>query len=753
MTDALRRNGDNPTNGMVLEAFFETLPMGLMLFDEQDRLLKCNAPARDFFSAIDEDIKPGICFEDLARHMADKAVRRDGLDADEWLAQRLSQHRNSDEEFEEQLADGRWLRVDQSLVDDVGAMVIYRDITERKSHEQDILESVIRYQNLNEIGVALSAEKNVDRLLEMILHEAKKISNADGGTIYLYVNEEDSDWAPEGRLDARSGGDRRSNYDRREPLVSKGQTTDQAKPQPARNEPAGNEPVKKRSDRRDGVDQRARLDSLKFAIMLNDTLNIALGGTTGKEIPFSPILIYDPVTGKGNHKNIATMAALTGNTVDIPDAYNSKDFDFSGTKKFDAANGYHSKSFLTIPMKNKADEVIGVLQLINARDPESGETIAFKAADREIVESLASQAAITIDNQILLEGQKELLDSFIQLIAGAIDEKSSYTGGHCERVPELTEMLAEAACQVTEGPFRDFQLTPEEKYELHIAGWLHDCGKVTTPEYVVDKATKLETIYDRIETIATRFEVLKRDAEIAYLKDLSRMDLPGDGVDRDGVDRARREAQYKDEIDQIESDREFIKHANIGGESMDEEKQQRVRRIAAMTWHGMSGEEEPFLDENELYNLCISRGTLTREERDVINDHIVVTIDMLAKLPFPKNLRRVPEYAGGHHEKMDGTGYPRGLRRDQMSTPARMMAIADIFEALTASDRPYKKAKPLSVAMKIMSRMKNDDHIDPDLFRLFVETGVYRDYAEKFLPADQIDEVDHDALLGPQPAK
>jgi HD-GYP domain-containing protein (c-di-GMP phosphodiesterase class II) len=738
MVNVLRRDGDNLSNGVALEAFFETLPMGLMLLDEQDRLLQCNVKARDFFSAIKDALNPGVSFEDLARHMAGKAIRRNGKTTDEWLAARLLQHRNSDDEFDEQLTDGRWLRVCQSQVADIGAMVIYRDITAQKSHEQDVLDSAIRYQNLNEIGVALSAEKNVDLLLEMILHEAKKISNADGGTIYLYINEEASNWTSVGRIDPRSGGDRRSGYDQRDALLSKGDETDQAKQRPSKNTKA-----RKRSDRRGGVDQRARPDALKFAIMLNDTLGIALGGTTGKEIPYPSLPLYDPQTGKGNYRNVATLVALTGNTIDIPDAYSATDYDFSGTKTFDAANGYHSKSFLTIPMKNKKDEVIGVLQVINARDRESGETIAFSSSDREIIESLASQAAVTIDNQMLLEGQKVLLDSFIQLIAGAIDEKSPYTGGHCERVPKLTEMLAEAACLATKGPFKNFQLSREEKYELHIAGWMHDCGKVTTPEYVVDKSTKLQTIYDRIVTIVTRFEILKRDAEIACLKDLSLMDSSGDGADR-----ARREAQHRDEIDRLESDCEFIKQVNIGGEFMDEEKQRRVRRIAARAWRAADGEEVPFLDENEIYNLCISRGTLTREERDVINDHIVVTIEMLAKLPFPKNLQRVPEYAGGHHEKMDGTGYPRGLRRDQMSTPARMMAIADIFEALTASDRPYKKAKPLSVAMKIMSRMKNDEHIDPDLFRLFVETGVYRDYAEKFLPPDQIDEVDHDALLG-----
>jgi len=301
----------------------------------------------------------------------------------------------------------------------------------------------------------------------------------------------------------------------------------------------------------------------------------------------------------------------------------------------------------------------------------------------------------------------------------------------------LTEMLAEAACGATDGPFKGFHLDAEEKYELHIAGWMHDCGKVTTPEYIVDKATKLETIYDRIGTVRTRFEILKRDAEIACLRDIA----------ENGADREAREEEYRAQLVQFEDDLEFLEAANVGGEFMDDDKKDRVKRIAKLRWRGPDGVERDFLDDNEVYNLCIGRGTLTAEERQIINDHMVVTISMLEKLPFPKGLTRVPEYAGGHHEKMDGTGYPRGLTREQMSIPARMMAIADIFEALTASDRPYKKAKSLSESVKIMSFMVKDQHIDPDLFELFLQSGVYFDYASEFLNDEQIDEVDVAAYL------
>ena len=571
------------------------------------------------------------------------------------------------------------------------------------------------FKRLTEIGIALSAEKDLDRLLEMILVEAKRIANADGGTIYLYEDSGDKPVHADGqRIDQRSSGNRRDTHMRR----------DRAR---------GGPDAAPASDAR-----RAPTGRLTFAIVRNDSLGIAMGGTTGQEIPFPPLDLHDRATGENNIRNVAGLAALSGETVNIPDAYADEEFDFSGAKAFDEANDYRSTSFLTIPMKNRADEVIGVLQLINAHDEETGEVCPFEPEYQQLIEALASQAAVSLDNQMLIDGQRGLLDSFIQLIASAIDEKSPYTGGHCERVPVLTEMLAEAACDATDGPFKSFHLDADEKYELHIAGWMHDCGKVTTPEYIVDKATKLETIYDRIETVRTRFEILKRDAEIACLRDIA----------ENGADREARETEFRAEVARIEEDRGFLETANVGGEFMDDDKKDRVKRIAKLRWRGVDGVERDFLDDNEIENLCIGRGTLTAAERQIINDHMAVTISMLEKLPFPKGLTRVPEYAGGHHEKMDGTGYPRGLTREQMSIPARMMAIADIFEALTAADRPYKKYKTLSASMGIMARMCKENHIDRELFELFVDAGVYKQYADRFLLPEQIDDIDHDALLG-----
>ena len=530
--------------------------------------------------------------------------------------------------------------------------------------QKNLLDSFVR---LVQIGIALSAERNYDRLMEQILLEAKSFCNADGGTLYL----------------------------------------------------------------------RGKDDSLNFAIMRNDSLDIAMGGTTGEQIPYPPLPLYDD-GGKPNLHNVATYVAHGGVTVNIPDAYSAENFDFSGTKAFDGRTGYRSTSFLTVPLKNYEDEIIGVLQLINATDSKSGNVIPFPADLQPLIEALSSQAAIAIDNQNLLQAQKDLLESFIRLIAGAIDMKSPYTGAHCQRVPVITEMLAQAACAATNGPFQDFDLDEDQYYELHIAAWLHDCGKVTTPEYVVDKATKLETIYDRIEAVRTRFEVLKRDAEIEYREALA----------ENGADAGTLKADFEKRIARLDEDRRFLEEVNIGGEFMAPDKIDRVAAISKSQWRDWDGEEKNFLSDEEVDNLCIARGTLNDEERKAINNHIVATIEMLGQLPFPKNMAKVPEYAGAHHEKMDGTGYPRGLTGDQMSIPARMIAVADIFEALTAADRPYKKAKSLSESIKIMSFMKRDGHIDPDLFNLFLEAGIYRKYAEQYMRPDQIDDVDVEDVLG-----
>jgi HD-GYP domain-containing protein (c-di-GMP phosphodiesterase class II) len=472
------------------------------------------------------------------------------------------------------------------------------------------------------------------------------------------------------------------------------------------------------------------LKSLRFEIVRTDSLQIAYGGTTGEPIsakfPNLPLYRDD---GEPNNSMIAAYSAIHAESVNIADAYTEEGFDFSGTRKFDQMTGYHSQSFLSVPMKNHENEIIGVLQLINAIDPETGAVQVFSTADQRLAESLASQAAVALTNRQLISQLESLFEAFIHLINLAIDEKSPYTGGHCQRVPSLTMMLAEAADAESEGPLAGFSMTDKDRYELKIAGLLHDCGKVTTPVHVVDKATKLQTIFDRIQMVDTRFEVIKRDAEVAMLHAMLA-----------GEEGASAERRLQEQVRSMDEDREFLRRANVGGEAMQAEDQERVRRISRQyRWRNTEGREVDFLTAEELENLTIRAGTLTQSERETINYHIIATIKMLESLPWPNHLKRVPEYAGGHHERMDGKGYPNGLKRDEMSIQARIMGIADIFEALTARDRPYKSGMKLSEALRILGNFSNNGHIDPDLFDVFVKEKVYLTYAREYLDAAQID--------------
>jgi HD-GYP domain-containing protein (c-di-GMP phosphodiesterase class II) len=531
-----------------------------------------------------------------------------------------------------------------------------------------------KLEYLNAIGIALSQERDINKLLETILIAAKNLTHADGGTLYRLV---------------------------------------------------------------DG--------KLRFEIVRTDSLSIAMGGTSGNAVPFYPIPLQNK-DGDPNYTMIAAYAALTHKTVNVADAYTEEGFDFSGTRNFDKRTGYRSTSFLTVPMKNHEGDIIGVLQLLNATDPATGLVTTFGEEDQRLAESLASQAAIALTNRLLIQQLEVLFESLIELINTAIDDKSPYTGGHCKRVPVLTMMLAEAAHNAASGPLAEFRMSEKDRYELKIAGLLHDCGKITTPVHVVDKATKLQTIFDRIELVSTRFDVLKREAEIDMLRAKVKAFEAGDKASS-----RRAEDDYAARIRQYDDDREFLRRTNVGSERMKPEDQARVSQIARYALRNAKGEPDRFLSKDEEDNLNIAYGTLSGPERQVINHHIVATIKMLEALPWPRHLLNVPEYAGGHHERMDGKGYPRGLTREQMSVQARVMGIADIFEALTAKDRPYKPGKTLSESLGILGRMKEGGHVDPDLFDVFVRDKVYLRYAREFLDPEQIDDVDESRIPGYKP--
>ena len=417
-----------------------------------------------------------------------------------------------------------------------------------------------------------------------------------------------------------------------------------------------------------------------------------------------------------------------------------------------------------------------------------------KKIDTNIIEFMELSDSFVSMSQSIKEyqdAQEKLLDSIVKLIAEAIDAKSAYTGGHCKRVPEIAKMLVNEANQSHKGIFKNFSLSTEDELrEFELGAWLHDCGKVTTPEYVVDKSTKLESINNRIHEIRTRFEVLWRDAQIEYLY-----------AKLDSQNEVKSLERLHSKQTKLIDDFSFLASANIGGEFMDKAKQDRVKKIASLEWQrnfddslGLSEVEmlrydkesaqtlpatERLLSDKtqhiikrekfdykayqrdgfkedvpkylynygEIYNLCISKGTLSSEERYKINEHVIMSIKMLEKVPFPANMTKIPEYAGTHHETLIGTGYPRKLTKKDLSIPERIIAVADIFEALTASDRPYKKTKSLSTSIKIMSSMVKDQHIDEDIFKLFLSSGIYKSYAHKYLKVEQIDEVDIEKYL------
>lgn len=587
----------------------------------------------------------------------------------------------------------------------------------RRSHRLDkdrmrheLLARTSRLDLLIESGLRMSVQRDRSQLLRQLLAEAKKLLNCDGATMFMVTDEK----------------------------------------------------------------------TLRFELRTRDDA-----------LPAQQIPLYDPL-GTANECYVSVYTALHNRSVLIDDVYSEKRFDLNGTRAFDAASGYRTVSMLTVPISPRGGQAIGVLQFMNAMDPATGRIVPFSPDIVSLVEALSAQAAVALDNLQLVTAQKQLMESMIRVLATAIDAKSPYTGRHCERVPELAVLLAEAATRATSGPLADFGFRTEEEWqEFRIGAWLHDCGKITTPEYVIDKATKLETIYNRIHEVRTRFEVLLRDLEIDRL----RMEL------EDGPDPAR-DAECARQRAALIDDFAFIARCNVGGEAMADADVARLLEIADRPWvrHfddrlGLSANElarragAPVLqlpvvekllsdrshdivprteqdkldpgfnfkmdvprhlyNQGEVYNLSVRRGTLTTEERYKINEHMVHTIMMLEGMPFPKDLRRVPEYAGTHHERIDGLGYPRRLRGDELSVPSRIMAIADIFEALTASDRPYKSPKPLSEALAVLRSLAGT-HVDADLFNLLITSNVFLSFARRFLKPEQIDVVDATPYLVPQ---
>ena len=472
---------------------------------------------------------------------------------------------------------------------------------------------------------------------------------------------------------------------------------------------------------------------LNFEIMHNESKNIFYGGSSEK-VPdyFYPVKLY--VDGNPNLNSVSAVCALEAKTINIKDAYTDKKYDFSGPKGFDKKHNYYSQSFLNVPLTNHKENVIGVLQLLNAKN-EDGITY-YSNEIVSLVESLASQASIALTNQLLIEEQKLLFKSFIQLVAEALEKKDKVTGGHCTRVPMLTMMIAESINATMVEPYKKFNFTDDEMEELYVAGWLHDFGKVATPEHVMNKSTKLECLFDKIDLILLRFELLKKEIKIEYYESILKIE---NNIDKNNL-------ELKEKLIKIDDDAKFLKDCNLGGEFLSEKMKDRIERIANQKIN-INGVLTRFLSKDEENNLKISRGTLNENDIKIMQDHVSLSYELLNKLPYPNHLKQVPFYAGCHHEKINGSGYPNGYSGDKLPLQARVIAIADVFEGLTAPDRPYKKGYKLSKAMNILKYMVQNEEIDRDLFNLFITEKLYLKYAKDNVDSSQIDEINESELL------
>ena len=496
-----------------------------------------------------------------------------------------------------------------------------------------------RLKRLNEIGVALSAERDLTVLLERILYEARRFTHADAGTLFLVED-----------------------------------------------------------------------DHLNFEIAQNDTLHsFMVGRSGGNHVPPVPI----------NKGSVSGYAAVTGEILNIEDVYTETAHSFEGRKQYDRLSGYHTTSMLGVPMKDHEGEIIGVLQLINATDTATGEVTAFTLADEELIQSLASQAAVAIENVHLIGEMEKLFESFVQVMATAIDERSPYTGGHIKRVAEMTMVVARAVNRCNAGTLARVRFNEDEMNELRIAAWMHDIGKITTPEWVVDKPTKLTTIYDRIDLLRARFALVRASIENEHLRQKLGFLEDGKSVPDDF------ESSYSEHISQVDEVLGFLERANTPGEFMQDEDLERLREIGSLSY-SLGGDSRPYLSPDEMENLSIRKGSLTDAERQKINDHAEMSIRMLEQIPFTRNLQQVTPIAGAHHEKLNGTGYPRGLKADEINIQARILALVDIFESLSADDRPYRsRPMPRELVLKILQEEVDANHIDGDLFELFLKEELY----------------------------
>lgn len=455
--------------------------------------------------------------------------------------------------------------------------------------------------------------------------------------------------------------------------------------------------------------------NLDFKVVQNSTLKIKLNDIQNSDNwPSLPIYLDD---GTENNKMVAVVCANEKRIINILDVYKTRKYKFDGTKKFDNTTKYRSKSMLVIPLINHENDVIGVLQLINKM--KNNEIITFDKFDEKVISSLSSQAAMALTNMQLLDSLEEFLNAFVSTIAKAIDAKSSYTKDHILKVEKIALLIANAI-NSDETIYKDIKYSDNDYKQIALAAWMHDIGKISMPDYVLDKATKLEKIYDRIDLIEQRFELIKKDKEIEYLK------------------KQISQEEFDKSIEELTNYTTFIKRINLGGEFMDDKDLLKLEKISKLTYK-KDNIKTPLISSDEYYNLSIRKGTLTKEEIDIIKNHAQLSLDMISGLPFPKKYKDVLNIACNHHEKLNGTGHPRGLSKENITLEDRIMILSDIFEALTSSSRPYKKAMKLSTVKNILQNMYEKDELDKDLTEFFFNHDIFKQYSNEALNPEQLD--------------
>jgi HD-GYP domain-containing protein (c-di-GMP phosphodiesterase class II) len=469
--------------------------------------------------------------------------------------------------------------------------------------------------------------------------------------------------------------------------------------------------------------------NLNFHVIQNKTLGLK---KSGSQINLPNVALYNDDTTP-NHSNVSSYVFHTGEIVNIDDVYKTQKFNFQGTKKFDATLHYKSKSMIVIPMRNHENYIIGILQLINSMDSFSKKNISFTRSDQEKAAGLANLTSVLLTQQNLILEMEELFEAFIKAIAVSIDEKSKHTSGHIQRVTQLSLMIGNAINQ-DDTIFKDTNLNSDQMDELRIAALMHDTGKITTPDHIINKSARLELFHDRIELLKTRWNLFITNQKLAAAHEkLALLDQTQKEKIFSEIDK-----RCSEKISALEKEFDVLSCINSTKESPDEELIGQLEKIYAKS-EIINGKKEHYLSDDEYENLSIFRGTLTQKERDIINNHAGLSHKILNKLPWPKKFANIPSIAGAHHEKLDGSGYPLHLKEESLNIQARILAIADIFEALSAQDRPYKKPMILSKTIKVLEKMGQNRLLDDDIIKIFLKSETHLEYAEAYMSQWQID--------------